>query len=202
ADGSDPAIVSDTRDADGAGGAAAGFDSGGGDVQRERVVEFAGGFECAGPGGAARCFHGSWEFSEACAEDDAGVGRGVDRPWAGEMGTCAGGRVDGRFAAVWKFAGAVFAGDVRYACEFERLAGRDVCRFGDSAACVSVHEDCVHLVRADWVVRDVRRWGSGEPDDFGATSGWVSKNKAPASLLRRAGRKRPLQRQTQEHGQE
>src|SRR5271157_3266459 len=74
ADGSDPAIVSDTRDADGAGGAAAGFDSGGGDVQRERVVEFAGGFECAGPGGATRCFHGSWEFSEACAEDDAGVG--------------------------------------------------------------------------------------------------------------------------------
>src|SRR5208283_2940897 len=112
ADGSHPAIVLDTRDADGACGIAAGLDSGGGDVQRERVAEFAGGFERDGPGGATRGFHASRQFLEAFAESDAGVGRGVDRPWAGEMGTRAGGRVDGRFTAVWKFAGAVFAGNV------------------------------------------------------------------------------------------
>jgi len=52
ADGPHPAVVPDSRDADGSGGAAAGFDSGGGDVQCERVVEFAGGFERDGPGGA------------------------------------------------------------------------------------------------------------------------------------------------------
>src|SRR5208283_5223770 len=111
ADGSHLAVVPDTRDADGAGGAAAGVDSGGGDVQRERLAEFAGGFERHGFGGAARALRGSRQFFEVFAENDAGVGRSVDRPWVGEMGAGAGGRVDSRFPAVWKFAGIVFAGD-------------------------------------------------------------------------------------------
>jgi len=50
-----------------------------------------------------------------------------------------------------------------------------VCRTGDGCCFVfSVHEDRVYVVRADWRVRDVRRWGGGEPINCGAPGGGVT----------------------------
>src|SRR5258708_31539657 len=125
------------------------------------MAKFTGGSERACFFASARPEHRRGPLLAPLAGHDAGVGARPDGIRSREMGAAAGGRVNSRVSAVWKFAWFVSAGNTRSPRQCAWRVGRDDCGTGGDFVCISIYERGVYLVRDDWGERDVCDWLRG-----------------------------------------